>query len=291
MPLVYACVCPHPPVLVPEVGGGREAETERTIAAMRRVANDLASFEPETAVIVSSHGPAQRQTMGLLTAARVTGDFARWGAPDVCFAFETDIELAQRILHEAGSSGVRLTPLLRWDGGLDWGCTVPLYYLRDALRTARLLPLSISWLEPRQHFEFGRAIGRAIERCERRVAFICSADLSHALMPGAPNGYDPAGKVFDEHYRRAIEEWDVKWLVQLDSTFRRSAAEDAVPQTAILMGALSGYRIQPRVLSYEAPFGVGYLVAVIDILGPRRKGRSQAERTAGSQDGAKTEAR
>jgi aromatic ring-opening dioxygenase LigB subunit len=112
------------------------------------------------------------------------------------------------------------------------------------------------------------------------VAFICSADLSHALLPGAPNGYDPAGKVFDDQYRRAIEAWDVKWVTHLDSSFRRRAAEDAAPQTAVLMGALSGYRVQPRILSYEGPFGVGYLVAAIDVLGVRRKSREPAPATA-----------
>jgi hypothetical protein len=32
------------------------------------------------------------------------------------------------------------------------------------------------------------------------------------------------------------------------------------------MGALDGLRVRPRVLSYEGPFGVGYMVAAIDIL-------------------------
>ena len=270
MPLVYACICPHPPVIVPEVGQGREAEAHRTIDALRRVASELASFEPETALLASSHGPGQHQAIGLLTAHEVSGDFSQLGAPEVRFAFQTDQELAGRIQHEAKKTDVRLAPLRRWDGGLDWGCTVPLYYLRDALGDASLLPMTISWLEPRFHFELGRAIGRALADYNRRVVFICSADLSHALFPGAPSGYHPAGKLFDEHYRRAIEEWDVKWLVHLESEFRRHAAEDAVPQTAMLMGALGDYRIQPRVLSYEGPFGVGYLVAAIDVLGPRR---------------------
>ncbi len=271
MPLVYACICPHPPVIVPEVGRGREAETHRTIEALRRVAEELASYRPETVLIVSSHGPAQRQAMGVLTAPEVAGDFAQWGAPEVRFAFETDQELVERIREEAAKDDVRLVTLRRWDGGLDWGCTVPLYYLRKALSGARLLPMTVSCLEPRFHFDLGRAISRALAGYERRVAFVCSADLSHALFPGAPNGYDPAGKLFDKQYRRAIEAWDVKWLLHLDSGFRGRAAEDAVPQTAILMGTLSGYSIQPRVLSYEAPFGVGYLVAAIDVLGPRRK--------------------
>jgi aromatic ring-opening dioxygenase LigB subunit len=208
----------------------------------------------------------------------VAGDLGRFGAPEVRFDFETDQELAGLIVEEAAVKEVRLTRLRRWDGGLDWGCTVPLYFLREALAGARLLPINISWLEPRFHFDLGRAIGRALAGYDRRVAFVCSVDLSHALSPDAPSSFDRAGAVFDERYRRTIDTWDVKWLVNLESSFRGHAAEDAVPQTAILMGALSSYSIQPRVLSYESPFGVGYLVAAIDILGPRRGSRSEAER-------------
>ncbi len=281
MPLVYACICPHPPVIVPEVGRGREAETRRTIEALRRVAEELAGYRPETVLLVSSHGPvlSAQGGMGILTAPQVAGDLAGFGAPEVNFGFETDQELAGRIQEEAAKEDVRVVALRRWNGGLDWGCTVPLYYLSTSggMAEASLLPITPCRLEPRFHFEFGRAIGRAVERYERRVAFICSADLSHALSPDAPERYDPAGKVFDERYRRTIEEWDVKWLAGLDSEFRAHAAEDAVAQTAIMMGALSGYRIQPRVLSYEGPFGVGYLVAAIDILGRRREPKPHAE--------------
>jgi AmmeMemoRadiSam system protein A len=110
------------------------------------------------------------------------------------------------------------------------------------------------------------------------VAIICSADLSHALLPGAPNGYDPAGHEFDERYRRAVEDWDVEWMLGVDTGFRHHASEDAVPQTSLLMGALSDLEVHPRVLSYEGPFGVGYLVAAIDVLGPREA--SEAEGSA-----------
>lgn len=215
--------------------------------------------------------------MGILTAPSVQGDLGRQGAPEVRFEFETDQALASLIQEEAAKDDVRLTQLRHWDGGLDWGCTVPLYHLREALGQASLLPMTPCRLEPRFHFELGRAIGRALSDYDRRVAFVCSADLSHSLSPEAPERYDPAGRVFDERYRRAIEEWDVRWLMGLDSEFRTHAAEDAVAQTAILMGALSSSHIQPRVLSYEAPFGVGYLVAGIDILGPRRKAERRAD--------------
>jgi aromatic ring-opening dioxygenase LigB subunit len=277
MPLVYACICPQPPVIVPDVERGRKVEAARTIEALGRVGEELASYRPETALLVSPYGSTQHQAMGLLTATEVSGDFAQFDAPEVRFAFKTDQELAERIRQEAAHEELRLMELLRWDGGLARSCTSPLYYLREALGGATLLPITNAWLEPRFHFALGRAIGRALADYDRRVAFICSADLSHALSPDAPSGYDPAGRVFDSRYRRTIEAWDVKWLVNLDADFRRHAREEAVPQTAILMGALSGYRIQPRVLSYESPTGVGYLVAAIDVLGRRGKGAAQAK--------------
>ena len=32
------------------------------------------------------------------------------------------------------------------------------------------------------------------------------------------------------------------------------------------LGALDGLKVQPEVLSYEGPFGVGYMVASLDII-------------------------
>jgi aromatic ring-opening dioxygenase LigB subunit len=252
MPIVYACICPRSFALVRD----DEPQAARTIAALRRVAEELAAYRPETALLVSSTGTAPRGAIGVYVGRDLAG-------------FSADQELAARIQSEAAKDGVPVESLRRWNGGLEAGCATPLSFFREALTDARLLPIVAARLAPRFHFEFGRAIGRAVTSDERRVALICAGDLSHALEPGTP-GYDRTGRVFDEHYRRAIESWDVKWLVHLDSDVRQRAAEEAVAQTAVLMGALSPYRIQSRVISYEAPAGAGLLVAAIDVLGPRR---------------------
>jgi hypothetical protein len=252
MPIVYACICPRSSAIVRD----DEPPAARTIAALHRVAEELAAYRPEMALLMSSGGPAPRGAIGVFVGRDPAG-------------FPADQELAARIQSEAAKESLPVEPLLRWDASLEAGCATPLHFLREALADALLLPIAASRLEPRFHFEFGRAIGRAVTSDARRVAFICAGDLSHALQPGTP-GYDRTGRVFDEHYRRAIENWDVKWLVHLDSGVRQRAAEEAVAQTAVLMGALSPYRIQPRILSYEAPAGAGLLVAAIDVLGPRR---------------------
>jgi AmmeMemoRadiSam system protein A len=272
--LRYACVSPHPPVIVHEVGRGRERDIERTISSLRQVAAELAAHRPETVLIVSPHGPVRYEAMGVLTAPTASGDFSEWGAPSVDFFFENDTEAVALLQEEALLAEVPLVPIEHWS--LDWGCTVPLYYLRDGMVGARLVPMTISLLSVREHHAFGRAVGRALARLGKRCAIICSADLSHALKPGAPNGYNPAGPEFDEQFCRAVAGWEVDWVLNADDNFRRNAAEDAIPQMSLLMGALSGYEVQPRVLSYEGPFGVGYMVAAIDIAGEKPEGDEQA---------------
>jgi AmmeMemoRadiSam system protein A len=268
--IVFACISPHPPVLVPEVGRGREAETASTVQALRQVAGELGRQHPETVVVISPHGPLQPRAMGISTAPRAVGGFLQWGAPTVSFSFDSDEEAVALLQEEASAAGLPLVALEDWGLNLDWGCTVPLYFLRPGMRGARLVPMAISFLSPQAHYILGKAVGNALSRLGRRAAIICSADLSHALLPGAPNGYDPAGRKFDERYREAIESWDVEWILGIDEGFRHHAAEDAVPQTSLLMGALSGLEVRPRVISYEGPFGVGYLVAAIDVLGARQ---------------------
>ncbi|KPJ50688.1 MAG: hypothetical protein AMJ38_01520 [Dehalococcoidia bacterium DG_22] len=268
--IVFACVSPHPPIIVHEIGHGRERGTQKTIDALEQVAREMAQHQPETAILISPHGPAQLDAFAILVGPSADGSLDAWDAPQVTFAFQNDVEAASLIREEAHQAGVPLEPLERWRyrdstgrwcDGLDWGCTVPLYHLRPGLGDAKLVPLCVSYLPPQQHFALGQAIARAIERLGKRVVIIASADLSHNL------NYGPMGPLFDEKIQKAIAEWDVKTVLEMDASFRQEAAEDAVPSLSFLMGTLDGLRAKPRVLSYEGPFGVGYLVAAVDVEG------------------------
>jgi len=268
---VFACVSPHPPIIIHELGHGRERETQKTIDALEQVAREIAHHQPETAILISPHGPAQRDAFAILTGPRADASLDAWDAPQVTFAFENDVAAASLIREEAQQANVPLEPLEcwryrdspgRWCDGLDWGCTVPLYHLRPGLAEAKLVPLCVSYLSPHQHFALGQAVAKATERLGKRVVIIASADLSHSL------NYGPAGPLFDETIQKAIAEWDVETVLEMDPAFRQQAAEDAVLSLSFLMGALDGLKTSPRVLSYEGPFGVGYLVAAINIEGP-----------------------
>jgi len=262
----FACISPHPPIIVHEVGRGREKEVQSTIDALEQVATDMAVHRPETVLLMATHGPLNPGAFVLLTAPDAQGDFARWGAPEVRLRFETDRELIEAVREEAGRSELPLDAAAGWDGGLDWSVTVPLYYLRCGMAAAPLTPMNVSFLSARKHFDLGMAVRRAADRVGRRAVIVASADLSHRLTEDGPYGYDPAGPELDRKIRDAVASWDAEALLTMDEEFRERAGDDAVASISFLMGALDGLRVQPRVLSYEGPFGVGYMVAAIDIL-------------------------
>jgi AmmeMemoRadiSam system protein A/AmmeMemoRadiSam system protein B len=288
--IVFACISPHPPIIVHEVGQGRERTTQKTIDALEQVAQELAEHKPDTVILMSPHGPLQPNAFGILAIPECTASFAEWGAPQLAFAVQNDLDVAAAIRKDAEDAGLPLEGIVHWRDGLDWGCAVPLYYLRHGLGEARVVPMCISFLPPQQHFTLGQAVRRAGDRLSKRVAIIASADLSHALTRDAPSGYDPLGQTFDEQIQKAVADWDVKAVLGMEDAFRQRAAEDAVPSLSFLMGALDGLKVKPRVLSYEGPFGVGYLVAAIDVAHPgkakRRKAAAAPKPEAAPEPGA-----
>lgn len=262
--IVYGCILPHPPVLVPEVGGERLELLADTLAAIQAVAGQLEFHGVETLVVISPHGPGTARCFALASGAQARADLARFGAPEARLEWECDTELRDLIM-DSEPPDIVVDP--GWSSALDWGCSVPLYHLPRL----RLVPISTSGAGPHAHFQFGKRIAQILAGHPRRIAVVASADLSHGLSPGAPSGFLPEGPRFDQEYARAIEQWDVAWVLGRTSEERRDAAEDAIVQTAFLMGAVADLSPSPRVLSYEGPFGVGYLVADLQVQ-PAREG-------------------
>jgi aromatic ring-opening dioxygenase LigB subunit len=102
---------------------------------------------------------------------------------------------------------------------------------------------------------------QAYDRSDLRTAIIASADLSHVLKPAGPYGYHSAGPLFDKLVVKAIKEKDAGQLLRLGAGFLERAAECGLRSILFLMGAFEGRAYEAEVLSYEGPFGVGYLVA------------------------------
>jgi len=276
--LIYGCVVPHPPIVVPAVGGARGERVRRTREALRAVSADIARLSPSDLVVISPHAPLDPWAMSMAVAQRFAGDFADFGAPSVRFSFDGSTSLPDVLERECAAAGVPLRRLGRQGDvrRLDHGAAVPLFFLNEAGVRGRLLLLAFSALDRETHLRFGRAIAAAARGFGGRVALVASGDFSHRLIPGAPAGYSPAGKQFDEAIVSAVRTSDRDSILQMDEKLVFEAGECGYRSLLIALGALPEAPLE--LLSYEGPFGVGYLVARF-----RLEGAAEASVEAGSE--------
>ena len=251
---MQGCVCPHPPLLIPEIGGDSLDAVAATVRGMEALAADVG--EPETVVVVSPHTPGYADAHLVKVAPRLRGDFGNFGCPEAAFAFDNDTAFVDLLLALAG--GDKDVTLVPGEGDLlDHGVLVPLSFLRPA----RIVSLSIVNAYS-EHRALGQLVRRCAEELGRDTLFVASGDLSHRLIPSAPAGYDPRGKTFDELLLRAFEAGDFAALSRLDRGIVGGAGECGLRSFIALGGFLGDEaRVEPHVYSYEGPFGVGYLVA------------------------------
>lgn len=266
--VVFAALAPHPPVLVPAVGGEAAAEVHETAAALERLAEGLAGSGADALALVTPHGPVRAEAACLYRADRLEGDFAAFGAPEAAVALTVDRDLAEAVLAEA--EGADLPVLAVRPDGLDHGSLVPLYFLQAAGALRPAVVLTPPWRLPAAR-RLGRVLAGAARRARRRLALVASGDLSHRLKPGAPGGYAPEGREFDERLVELLRAGDAEGILEFPRGLAEAAGQDVLPGLAVLLGALAGRDARPEVLSYEGPFGVGYAVAVWRPGGPRRE--------------------
>lgn len=261
--LKLCCVAPHPPIMIPEVGGREVKKVEASTIALERLADEIESIGPESLIVMSPHTPIYAEAFTVKTSPQLSGSFRTFGAPQVRIQSEPDLVLADAIVEKARDRGVTVEKVgagAAGEGGeLDHGILVPLYYL--ARRSYPLVCLSMSLLDYRDHYQLGIALRAALEATGRTAVLIASGDLSHRLKPGAPAGYSPRGAEFDRAIVEIMDEADYVRLFKLDPVMVEEAGECGLRSIFTLAGAVDGYAVESVALSYEGPFGVGYMVA------------------------------
>ena len=98
MGLVGCFAAPHPPIVVPEVGGADLADAEATVRAMIALREKTAALDPDTIVLLSPHSPLARSQMGVSLAAKYKGSLAYFRAPQVRVDVDGDVRLAEALM-------------------------------------------------------------------------------------------------------------------------------------------------------------------------------------------------
>jgi len=199
MPIVFAAISPHPPIILPTVGSPEDRDqVKNTILALEKLGKKLKEIKPDKIIISAPHP--------------------------------------------------------------DWGFNVPLFFLAKDFK-GEIKTYLIELEPPQFYFEEGKKVYKELDKT-KKYALIASGDLSHCLKAEGPYGFHPDGPKFDKDLIEALKKKDIEKILKLDDLYPE-AGECGLRSFCFLLGILeaSGLDWQPEILSYEGPFGVGYLVA------------------------------
>ncbi len=258
MSIEAAFMVPHPPMIVPEIGRGSEAQIEETTAAYERVAKEIAELRPETIIITSPHATMYADYFHISPGKSAKGSFRQFRAGQVHFSELYDQELTDEISAIAALKDFPAGVLGEREKQLDHGTMVPLWFIRRYYSEGKIVRIGLSGLPLTSHYEFGQMIAEAVEKLGRRVVFVASGDLSHKLQSYGPYGFAPEGPEYDTRIMDVCGRAAFGELLDFDETFCEKAAECGHRSFVIMAGALDGLAVKATALSHQDVTGVGY---------------------------------
>lgn len=130
MSWIWSALMPHPPVLIPEVGRGRENEAIKTLNGIKNLTANLE--KPDVLLVLSPHQSYAHGALFVNTANSYHGSFAQFGVPNVKINAFSSSEAVRTLCdylakYDIATYAEPFENLIE-----DQGSMVPLYFLKQA---------------------------------------------------------------------------------------------------------------------------------------------------------------
>lgn len=249
---------PHPPLIIPDVGGGEEKKIQNTIDAYQSAAAEIGRIRPETIVLLSPHQTMYADYFHISPGEGARGDFGQFRARHTSMEVSYDTEFVRVLCNVAEEIGLDAGTMGERERKLDHGTMVPLYFINQYWTGYRLVRIGLSGMSLTAHYRLGKCIQAAAEALERNTVVIASGDLSHKLKEDGPYGYQAEGPAYDARIMDVMGRGAFGELLEFSEDFCEKAAECGHRSFTIMAGAFDRTGVEAKRLSYEGPFGVGY---------------------------------
>lgn len=247
---------------MPTIGRNEHEKLANTLQAYTELEHALYAAKPETLVIISPHAHMYPDSFSGNMCECFEGVLKEFGDHSTTMKASVDFLLLDHIHRALREEQIPFT--LTSQQELDYGCTVPLLLLTTKLTHWKCIPLAPSLLGPQAHYEFGREVARVLQRENRRIAVLASADLSHHVNAQSPQGMRSEGVAFDTAIRSAVVTRHHAELIGLDAVMCDKAGQCGYQPILAFMGMIADVSGIMREVCYEAPFGVGYMTALFE---------------------------
>ncbi|MET7803038.1 hypothetical protein [Micromonospora chersina] len=234
MPLVAAAVCPHPPLIVPELAGAAAPELDDLRAAADAAVARLLAADPE-AILLLGAGP----------------ETGRFGTADYGSLRPFGLDRHVR-LWKVNCTGVDELPLSLTIGA--WLVN------RSGIELPRLARAVAADAAPAECAALGAEL---VAEADGRIALLVLGDGSACRGVKAPGYDDPRAPAYDEGVATALAGADVEALLGLDPALSAELKAAGRAPWQVLAGAAraAGGDWRADVSYHQAPYGVAYFVA------------------------------
>ena len=300
MGIIAGWLVPHPPLIFPEVGQGKENEIAATVASYKEMADWVAAARPDTVVILSPHAQMYADYFHISPGEGAAGDMKAYGVSGVDVRADYDAEFVETLAQACDSIDFPAGTQGEKNKALDHATAIPVRFILEAWEAAehgndamaeatgsektaaanqpendeptgvpspKFVRVGMSGLPLAAHYNLGALIAEAAEWLGRKVVVIASGDLSHKLKNVGPYGFSPEGPEFDKTICEIAGDADFSRLFAMDEAFCEKAGECGHRPLVMMAGALDKKAVEPKLYSYEGPFGVGYGVASFIVKG------------------------
>ncbi len=249
---------PHPPLIIPDVGGGEEKKIQKTIDAYQKAAEMIGNLQPETIVLLSPHQTMYADYFHISPGQGAKGDFGQFRARRTSMEVAYDTEFVRLLCENVEEAGIQAGTLGERDKKLDHGTMVPLYFVNQYWTGYHLVRVGLSGLPLTAHYRLGQCIRETARTLGRNTVVVASGDLSHKLKEDGPYGYQEEGPAYDARIMDVMGRGAFGELLLFSEDFCEKAAECGHRSFTVMAGAFDQTSVEAEQLSYEGPFGVGY---------------------------------
>jgi len=271
---LYVLFTPHPPIIIDTIGGIEKEKALYTIEGMHELGRQVAKERPETIIFISPHGNSFSNGTCLLGDEALYGDFSQFGHSELLFNKKVNLELTDKIYacfeacdYVSVMMDAELAKTYNIRANLDHGVMVPMYFIDKYYKDYDIVHITPGHTPLEENYFLGKLIKDMVddytnEKAEK-VMLVASGDLSHALLSDGPYEYNENGPIFDQRMQEAISEKNPLKLIHMDKKVVDQAAQCGLRSYLMGFGYLDGLKYDSKVISYEGPFGVGYLTGYL----------------------------
>lgn len=257
--IVAAGIVPHTPLLTPTLGKDAADTLVKTSRAIEELKKSFSAQSAETIILIKTpeRGRRRRTVFQIQLPQSYRVDLSEFGDLITQGTFSCDTVLGVELKGSVRDAHIPLA--YTGEEKLEYTASVPLLSLFGAQKI-KVIVVQPPDTENSVLYAFGKSLAAALQESSKRLICLAAGDCAHCVRKGKKENHEQICLPFDYMFMDALQKKsaDALLAIRRDEISRLNAC--AVQPALTLRGIIDSLSWNAHLLSYEAPFGVGYTV-------------------------------